>query len=436
MPNDLSIIQLAPSLLAPYQGNARTHSAKQIQQIADSIRQFGFLNPVLVDGKSRIIAGHGRVAAAKKLNLETVPVVKIDGLSEAQIKAYVIADNRLAELAGWDESILAIELQHLSSLDLDFDLSLTGFEPPKIDLLIQGLATELPLEAPRLITPGPAITRSGDLWQLGDHQLICGNALEQGTYHSLFQGEKAHMVFTDPPYNVPIAGHVSGLGKAQHTEFAMASGEMNQLQFTAFLSQFMHLAVQYSLDGSIQFICMDWRHMAEVLRAGSDNYTEFKNLCVWNKSNGGMGSLYRSKHELVFVYKNGTAAHINNIELGTHGRYRTNVWDYGGQSSLTAERQETLAMHPTVKPVQMVADAIMDCSHRGGIILDPFGGSGTTLIAAEQTGRKARLIELEPKYVDVTIRRWQQLTGRDAVYLDSGQTFGRRAAAIMEAADA
>lgn len=231
------------------------------------------------------------------------------------------------------------------------------------------------------------------------------------------------MVFTDPPYNVPIGGHVSGLGKIRHREFAMASGEMTQGEFTGFLETAFRNLVDHSLDGSIHFVCMDWRHMGEMLEAGEAVYTELKNLCVWAKDNGGMGAFYRSRHELVFAFKKGTAPHINSFELGQHGRYRTNVWEYRGVNTMRAGRMEELALHPTVKPVAMIADAIKDVSKRGEIVLDAFGGSGSTLIAAHKTGRRARLIELDPIYVDRIVKRWQAFAHDDAVLEGTEQSF-------------
>lgn len=231
------------------------------------------------------------------------------------------------------------------------------------------------------------------------------------------------MVFTDPPYNVPIGGHVSGLGKIRHREFAMASGEMTQGEFTGFLETAFRNLVDHSLDGSIHFVCMDWRHMGEMLGAGEAVYTELKNLCVWAKDNGGMGAFYRSRHELVFAFKKGTAPHINSFELGQHGRYRTNVWEYRGVNTMRAGRMEELALHPTVKPVAMITDAIKDVSKRGEIVLDAFGGSGSTLIAAHKTGRRARLIELDPIYVDRIVKRWQAFAHDDAVLEGTEQSF-------------
>jgi len=415
--------------LKPYAGNARTHTAKQIAQIAASIRQFGFTNPVLIDGTGGIVAGHGRVAASRELRLTEVPVIELAHLSEAERRAYVIADNRLAELAGWDRDILAIELQALSERDLDFDLEITGFETAELDLLLDGSDGDQPDpdDAADLVT-GPAVTRPGDIWLLGKHRLICGDAQHPDTYSALMESDRAHAVFTDPPYNVKIGGHVCGSGAIQHREFAMASGEMDVAGFTAFLAASLGAMARVSVDGAIHFVCMDWRHMGELRAAGDTVYSELKNLVVWKKSNGGMGTFYRSQHELVFVYKVGTAPHTNTFGLGDTGRYRTNVWDYPGVNSFGAN-QKDLALHPTVKPVALVADAIKDVTKRGEIVLDGFGGSGTTLMAAERTGRVARLVELDPLYCDVICRRYEARTGRSARLDGSDQIFGNVAIA-------
>lgn len=410
--------------LKPYAGNARTHSAKQITQIAASIRQFGFTNPVLVDGASGIVAGHGRVAAARQLGMTEVPVIELAHLSEAERRAYVIADNRLAELAGWDRDILAIELQALSEMDLDFDLEITGYETAELDLLLDGPAADQtdPDDDIAGMKTGPAVTRPGDIWLLGKHRLICGDARHPDTFTALMESDRAKAVFTDPPYNVKIGGHVCGSGAIQHREFAMASGEMDVAGFTAFLRSTLGAMADVSVDGAIHFVCMDWRHMGELRSAGDKVYSELKNLVVWKKSNGGMGTFYRSQHELVFVYKVGTAPHTNTFGLGDTGRYRTNVWDYPGVNSFGAN-QKDLALHPTVKPVALVADAIKDVTRRGEIVLDGFGGSGTTLIAAERTGRVARLVELDPLYCDVICRRYEARTGRPAQLCGTEQIF-------------
>lgn len=411
------LVLLPPSCLKPHPDNLRTHSKAQVKKIAASIERFGFRNPILTDEHNNVIAGHGRLLAAGKLRLSSVPTLLMSDMSEAERRAYIIADNRLAECAGWDDAMLASELAAIASFDADFDLSLTGFDGAELEKLLEQVAGD-PAgedEVPEVDLDAPLVSRTGDVWIMGKHRLIVGDALDAAVYEQLMAGELAQMVITDPPYNVPISGHVCGLGKVKHAEFAMASGEMSEEQFRDFLGAALGNLARFSRDGSIHYVFMDWRHMDEILAAGRSAYTELKNLVVWNKDNGGMGAFYRSKHELVFVFKNGAGKHINNFELGQHGRYRTNVWDYAGISSVGNDRDEQLAMHPTVKPVGMIADAIRDCSKRGGIVLDAFGGSGTTLIAAEQTGRRARLVEIDPRYADVTVRRWQKLTGDKAV---------------------
>jgi len=420
----LQIAYRDPALLKARARNPRTHTAKQIKQIAASIEQFGFVSPVLVDANGGIIAGHGRVAAAKQLGMSDIPTISAAHLSPSQIRAYVIADNRIAENAGWDRQLLALELQELS-VELNFDVTVTGFETAEVDILIGELDQSGADEAdqvPEIDRSKPPTTRPGDLWRVGDHALFCGDALDKKSYANLLGSEKAQMVFTDPPYNVPIARHVSGKGKVKHREFAMASGEMTAAQFTRFLKTAFERLVDVSTDGSIHFICMDWRHMREMLDAATP-YSELKNLCVWAKTNSGMGSLYRSQHELVFAFKSGPRPHINNVELGRFGRNRTNVWNYAGVNTFGKERDAELAMHPTVKPLALVADAILDCSRRGGIVLDAFAGSGTTLIAAEKTGRHGRGIEIDPYYADTIIRRFSEVYGMKAVNARSGLSF-------------
>jgi DNA modification methylase len=414
--SDLSIETLSLSGLKPWPRNARTHSKKQVWQIADSNAQFGFTNPVLVDRNNTILAGHGRVAAAKLLELTEVPCVRLEHMTEAQKRAYVLADNKLALNAGWDEEFLAEELQAILGEDAGFDISITGFSFAEVDSLIEGKSVEEDGDPADDLLPEevPPRCKLGDIWQLGPHRLICGDALDPAVVDLLMDGSQARMVFTDPPYNVPIVGNVSGLGKVKHREFAQASGEMSKDQFTAFLRSSFENLCKHSVDGSIHFICMDWRHMAEMHAAAEGVYAELKNLIVWAKDNGGMGTFYRSRHEFIFAFKNGTAPQINSFELGQHGRYRTNVWQYKGANTFKAGRQEELALHPTVKPVQMIADAIKDVSGRGDIVLDLFGGSGSTLIAAHITGRVAYLCELDPIYCDRIIARYEAFAKDEA----------------------
>lgn len=410
--------------LRPAPRNARTHSKKQLRQLADSIKAFGFTNPVLVDGRGEVIAGHGRLAAARMLGLPEVPTVCLDWLSDEQKRAYVIADNRLAEKAGWDRELLAIELGEL--LALEFDAALTGFEMKEIELIIDAGAAPLEDEPVPEPVAGKAVCRPGDLWQLGAHRLLCGDALDPASYVMLMGRERARLVVTDPPYNVKIGGHVSGLGRNRHREFVQGSGELSTSEFTRFLTDALGAMARVSRDGALHYVFMDWRHLPELLAAGQGVYDSWLNLCVWAKNNAGMGSLYRSQHELVAVYKRGRRPHCNNVELGANGRHRSNVWNHAGANTFKASREEELGWHPTVKPLDLISDIIRDASEPGEIVLDGFGGSGTTLIAAAHCGRIARLVELDPLYCDVILRRFHAAFGQMPVLTGSGETFAER----------
>ncbi|MEO0852491.1 MAG: DNA methyltransferase [Cyanobacteria bacterium J06648_11] len=429
-----SVTQRDIAELKPALRNARTHSRKQIKQISESIKRFGFTNPVLVDGEGGVIAGHGRVEAAKLLGMKTVPTLALSHMSPSERRAYMLADNKIALNAGWDTELLAVELQEL--IDLDFDTELTGFSLAETDLIIDqaACANSAGRDEPEDAVPagGPSVTTASDLWRLGDHLLLCGDARSDTSFARLLDGKSADLVFTDPPYNVKIDGNVCGKGRIKHREFAFASGEMASDEFTDFLEVTLGNCAHALRDGGIAFVCMDWRHMDELLTAGAACFSELKTLVIWNKTNAGMGTFYRSKHELIFVFKQGQAEHTNTFGLGDTGRYRTNVWDYPGISSLSQSRADELAMHPTVKPVALVADAIRDCSRRGEIVLDCFGGSGSTLIAAEKTGRRARLIEFDPQYCDTIIRRWESFTGRCAIHEESGLAFEIREEAAAD----
>ena len=411
--------------LKPDPKNARQHSKRQLRQLSRCIGTFDFNVPVLIDGGKNIIAGHARVEAAKLLGLSEVPTIALEHLSREEIRAFAIADNKLALNASWDERVLAEHFRELSTLDLDFSLDVTGFEVGEIDLLIEDTAPKADKDEAPAPPPGPPVSNPGDLWELGPHRIFCGNAVEENAYQLLMAGDRAAVVFTDPPYNVPIEGHASGLGAIHHREFAMASGEMDEKAFTAFLSQSLTLLARYSIDGSLHYVCMDWRHVRELLTAANPVYTELKNLVVWIKDGPGMGSLYRSQHELVFVFKKGRSSHRNNIELGKHGRNRSNVWNYPCARSFSRASDEgnLLGLHPTVKPVRLVADALLDSTARGDIVLDAFLGSGTTLIAAERTGRRCYALEIDPLYVDTAIRRWQAYTGELAYHTATGRSF-------------
>ena len=420
----LNYLPLSELRLDP--GNPRKHSRAQIRAIARSIESFGFNAPILASAENVILAGHGRFEAAKLLELKQVPVIRLEDLTQAQAKAYTLADNKLTDRSSWDEEQLAVRLQELSAMALEFQIEDTGFELAEIDLLIQGLAGD-ETDAQALdefrVAPGPAVSRVGDLWCLGPHKIYCGSALDEAAYSALLADEKAAGVFTDPPYNVKINGNVSGLGAVSHREFAMASGEMTPDQFTAFLSTVFGLLQNHTDPGAIMYACMDWRHLGEMLAAGQACTLDLLNLCVWVKTNGGMGAFYRSQHEMVLVFRNGHEQHRNNVQLGRFGRNRSNVWHYPGANAFPRKgRNNPLKLHPTVKPVALVADTMLDATARGDIVLDPFLGSGTTILAAERTERRGYGIELDPLYVDTAIMRWQRMTGLQA-NRSSGELF-------------
>ncbi len=421
---ELVIVYRAVNTLKLNPKNPRIHSKKQISQIARSIKKFGFVVPVLIDANGEVFTGHARIMASSQSGMTHVPTIQISHLTPAQVRAYMITDNKLTLNAEWDDKLLGELLLELSS-DLDICLEDTGFETGEIDGLIQGLSDQPePVDdIPQI--DGLAVSKIGDLWRLGKNRVLCANALESAAYLHLMEGMKAASIFIDPPYNVKIDGHVCGLGAIKHREFAMACGEMTPQEFINFLIKVCTHLAQNSKDGSLHYICMDWRHVGELLAAALSAYTEFKNLCVWAKDRAGMGSLYRSQHELVFVFKNGKAPHQNNIELGKYGRSRSNIWSYPSAASSSKKSAEgnLLALHPTVKPTALVADAILDCTSRGEIVLDVFLGSGTTLLAAERVGRVCYGMELDPLYVDTAIRRWQAMTGGKARHAVSGKLF-------------
>ncbi len=396
--------------LKPDPRNARTHPKRQLEQIKASIKEFGFTNPILIDEQGAIIAGHGRLRAAKEAGLAEVPTIVLAGLTDGQKRALRLADNKIALGASWDLDLLKLELGDLA--DMDFDLGLTGFSAGEIDIALFGCE-----RSGRRSSPGDKIetprTRPDDIWILGDHRLGCGDGRDGAFLRRVIGKDvKIDAAFLDPPYNVAIGGHANTRGR--HREFAMASGEMSRDEFRTFLTDALGACVAASRAGAVHFVCMDWRHMDDLSAIGRNVYGDLLNLCIWNKSNAGMGSLYRSKHELVFVYRVGQAPHFNAVELGKHGRNRTNVWDYASVNTIAGSRREDLKLHPTVKPIALVADAIQDVTRRGDLVLDIFSGSGTTLVASERTGRRFRGVEIDPAYVDVAIDRWEAMTGGTA----------------------
>ena len=423
---DLPRIEWAPIANIRHNAkNARTHSKKQIRQIAASIRKFGFLNPLIVDDENMILAGHGRLEGARLEGMAHVPIVRFGHLSEAQKRAYVIADNKIAEQAGWDRELLSIELGELIELlpIEELDISITGFETAEIDLLLADMGPSRPEPEDAIpALPETAVTRRGDLWLLGKHRLLCGDSQQPEDFELAMRGTRAATVFTDPPYNLRMRA-IGGRGRIQHPEFGFASGEMSQAEFRTFLSRTLGNASRVSAQGAVHFVCIDWRHISDLIEVGGELYGEMLNLVVWNKTSPDQGSFYRSQHELIGVFRVGEEPHRNNVELGRFGRNRSNVWTYAGVNTFGKGRMEALAAHPTVKPVALVADALLDCSARGDVVLDQFVGSGTTILAAEKVARIAIGIEYEPRYVDVAILRWQRITKLEATLAGDGRSF-------------
>lgn len=429
LPNlpQINLVAMKPKLvsiteLLAHPRSARRHPAKQIEKIASNIRAYGFVLPIAVGTHGQVLAGAARLDAARQLGMDKVPVVSLAHLSAEDQRAFMLADNKLAELSSWDENALKIELRDLAPLELKVPLLDLGFSTAEIDV---ALSLSFGGEGQGALTPDPerkAVSRVGDVWLLGDHRLVCGDCTEYETHSALMAfDDEARMIFTDPPYNCPIDGFVSGRNTGRR-EFPMATGEMTREEFTDFLVEGLDPAGLFLVDGGIAYVCMDWRHMREVEEAGRDAIGPLKNVCVWAKPNAGMGAFYRSQHEMVFVFKKGEAAHVNNFGLG-EVRYRTNLWQYPGASGFHADREGDLEMHPTTKPVNMIADAILDVSHRGDIVMDMFAGSGATLMACMKTGRVARLIELDPLYVDLIIRRFQAAGGGEVYLQDGGASF-------------
>jgi DNA modification methylase len=396
------------------------------RKISRTLRQFGPL-PLVVDPNRVVLSGNIWLTSAQEAGFTEVPVFVAEHLGAAEAEAFMLFQVRTIERGKWDEHLLGQVLQDLTLQPLDFDISITGFDPPEIDLLIEGLDQKPnePDPADDVPPAGPSVSRLGDLWILRNHRLLCADSLKAESYKTLLHDESAHIAFADPPFNLKIAGHVSGLGAVTHREFAMASGEMSEPEFISFLiTALTHMAAN-SRNGALHFIAMDWRHLYELLMAGRQVYDGFQNLCVWAKDRPGMGSLYRSQHELFLVFKHGKGRYRNNVQLGRFGRNRSNVWAYPGANTFGrgGEEGNLLHQHPTIKPAALIADVLLDASRRGDLVLDPFIGSGSTLIAAEKVGRHARGIEIDPLYVDLAVQRWERWTGEQALLDGDGRTF-------------
>jgi len=415
--------------IKPYSNTPRIHSRAQRRKMTAVLRRFGQIVPIIVDSESVIVDGHLVAEVWKELGNDEIATVVVSNRDPAEVRALRLALNRLSEEAKWDNSRLGREFSEL--LEIGFDMALTGFDQVEIDmsLSIDDPSSAGVEDAPTLNPNALAVSQQGDLWLLykerqeNCHRVICGDARSAATLATLAGSEQAQMMFTDPPFNVKIGGNVSGLGSSQHREFAMASGEMDRRQFTKFLADFLQCCREILAEGAVIYACMDWRHLPELFSATEAAEFTLLNMCVWAKTNAGMGTFYRSQHELVLVSKKGTAPHINNFELGKKGRSRSNLWTYRGMNVVGKERDELLKLHPTVKPVALVVDAIKDVSRRNGIVLDPFLGSGTTLVAAEETGRRCFGVEYDPAYVDLAIRRWIDHSGGTAIHAETGESF-------------
>ena len=416
----IAIEYVAPSVLKPSKTRLRQHSARLQEHLPASLQQFGFVLPILVDAELTVVGGEALLKAAIGVGLSEVPIVRIEHLSDEKVRTLRIALNKLTTLSSWDEAALRTEIEFLSSVNFELP-TFTGFSSTELDVLSAKPDFE---EARGDLGPDPVVvSRVGDFWTFkGGHRLACLDALDPASYVALMGGEQAGLVISDPPYNVPIRGNVTQRKDAR--EFAMAVGEMSPDTFTAFLATTLQHAAAHSRDGSLSLQFMDFRHMGEMLAAGHVAYGELFNLCVWAKTNPAMGGPWRSSHELCFVWKNGDAAHVDNVKLGKHGRNRSNVWSYPGANQ---HRDRGSEGHVTPKNLAMIQDAILDVSNRGDIVLDAFAGSGTTLVAAHLSRRRGYGLELDPAYVDLCVRRLETRTGEAARHAETGLTFAETA---------
>ena len=401
---------------------ARRHTKKQLRKAVHMFAEQGIISPIVVDRSYRIIDGHLRVMAARELGIDALDALVLSDISDAQRIELELALNRLPEDSTWDAANLKIKIEQL--IEYNVDLTFTGFETAEIDNI---LSFEVIEPEDQNSTATDPVTQVGDIWRVGDHIIACGNALSPDeVLGNVLDGlELAKACITDPPYNVPTAGHIRTTQK--HAEFAMAAGEMNDQDFTEFLSRSITASLPYMDTTALYYLFMDWRHVGNLNTAAKYNGLIQQNLCVWSKTNAYMGSFYRSQHELVGVYSRSDRFQ-NNIQLGSSGRYRNNVWIYEGVNSFSATRADDLTDHPTIKPTQMIADIILDCTSIGDCVYDPFLGSGTTCQAAERTRRRCLGIEYEPRYVDVALKRLKDRCGLDAIHLASNLSYAEIAA--------
>ena len=405
--------------------NAKDHGAKQVRQIASSMDRFGFLAPIITDDNHMIVAGHGRYLAAKLLGLKEVPIVRARFLTPEDRAAYALADNKLAELSPWKDGVLAKELNALVAKN--YDLGVTGFSLADLDFSLPGEVVPEVAESVELPEPGAAaVSRVGDIWLAGAHRLYNGDSQRPESFEAALDNELARLVCSDPPYGVKVRHNVST--KASAREFVMMSGEQTTPELIAFFRAAFRNCARFSHAGSIHYHFIDWRNFRHMLDAADGVYEEFKQLIVWVKPAGALGAFYRSRHELACVFKSGRGKHINNFGMGETGRYRTNVVEHPGCSTFSKTRKRDLADHVSVKPTAMIAEFLLDCSNPGDVVLDPFCGSGTLLLAAAKVGRRGVGIELDPIYVDTALRRLRDATGLIATLAGDGRTFDEIAA--------
>ncbi|MBA4307742.1 MAG: DNA methylase N-4 [Sphingopyxis sp.] len=435
--NNLTLTYRSPGQIKPRHKQWRPHTPEQIGLIEKSLREHGCVEPVLIDSEDRVVCGQAVVIAAQNIGLNSIPVICVDHLSDEQLRAYAIKANRIADIAGYDEALLALELNEINELlggDLDF--ADFGFEPAELDRILglTDIERDELLDVVPDILPEQAVSKPGDLWLIGDHRLYCGDALINDSYVILLDGQLAQLVLSDLPYNLP-AKTISGNGKFQHRDFLQAAGELSPDQFTRWLTKGLRLMRAHSVDGSLHMLFMGRQFLLELLRAGKIVYDDLKDIVTWVKKSGGQGPLYRSQTEFIVIYKSGKGKYINNVKLGKYGRNRTNAWFYDGMNTPSAERDELLASHPTCKPVELLADAILDTSTKGSIVLDPFAGSGSLILAAHKVQRRAYAMELDPLYVDVSLRRIYNTLGIDAVRASDGASFADLDAQAREKSD-
>jgi DNA modification methylase len=432
--NSLTVQRVPIDAVGPSDAPFRRHPATELNKIRKSFEKFGVVNPLLVTRNGTIVDGEARWQVLKESGASYIEVIVIADRSSAELKTLRLALNRIGEDAKWDSSNIRIALEDIAAERIDLDF--TGFDTPEIDHylnldLLQANVEENGSDIPPVDVR--AVSSPGAIWRLGNHSVGCGSATDLAFVSRVLDGRAASVCFVDPPYNIKVDGFITGKGRHRHREFVQGAGEMSTDEYFGLLRDSFLVLKESCSPRALMYACIDWRHVMEMTVAGRACDMPLYTICVWTKTNGGMGGIYRNAHELVCVFRAGTEAPLDNVELGRHGRNRTNVWSYPGMSSFGKEHDKLLGSHPTVKPVTMIADVLRDVTKRGDIVLDTFLGSGSTLMAAQETGRICCGVELDPLYVDVAIRRWQNATGREAVLTETGEPFNDVAQRLLAA---